>query len=126
MHPDAKLYPWNFIETYKIKFITKFIAREIYAVSSVFLRAEGGPNCEVTLLAEVALPRSTALLRSPTNPTHPPTTLAVQAAPEFNSNETNKHKISCAVIQAISKFNISHKADPRHAQGASFQLALNL
>ncbi len=61
---------------------------------------------------------STALLCSPTNPTHPPTTLSVQAAPEFNSNEMNKHKISCVVIQAISKFNISHKADPWHAQGA--------
>ena len=42
-----------------------------------FLGREGGSNCEVTLLAEAALPRSTALLRSPTNPTHPPTTLAV-------------------------------------------------
>ena len=44
------------------------------------LRREGGPDCEVTLLAEAALPRSTALLCSPTNPTHPPTTLAVRTA----------------------------------------------
>ncbi|EEV17094.1 hypothetical protein CAMGR0001_1389 [Campylobacter gracilis RM3268] len=36
----------------------------------------------------------------------------MQAAPEFNSNETNKHKIPCVVIQATSKFNISHKARP--------------
>ena len=57
------------------------------------LGREGGLNCEVTFLAEAALSHSTALLCSPTNPTHPPTTLAVQAMPEFNFNETNKHKI---------------------------------
>ena len=68
-------------------------------IFGVFLLGrEGGLNCEVALLAEAALPRSTALLRSPTNPTHPPTTLAVQATPEFNFNETNKHKILRVVI----------------------------
>ena len=41
----------------------------------IFLEWEGVSNCEVALLAEAALPRSTALLRSPTNPAHPPTTL---------------------------------------------------
>ena len=58
-------------------------------IFGVFLLGrKGGPNCEVTFLAEAALPRSTALLRSPPNPAHPPTTLAVQATPEFNFNET--------------------------------------
>ncbi len=40
-------------------------------------------NCEVTFLAEAALSHSTALLCSPQNPTHPPTTLAVRTASEY-------------------------------------------
>nr|WP_314379939.1 hypothetical protein [uncultured Campylobacter sp.] len=36
------------------------------------LEWKGGPNCEVTLLAEAALLRSTALLYSPTSPTRSP------------------------------------------------------
>ena len=81
------------------------------------LEWEGVSNCEVALLAEAALPRSTALLRSPTNPTHPPTTLAVQATPGFNSNETNKREILRVVIQVIFKINVSHKARPLSVLG---------
>ena len=58
------------------------------------LGREGGLNCEV------------APLPAP-NPTHPPTTLAVQATPEFNSNETNRRKISRIAIQILLKFSVS-------------------
>ena len=64
-------------------------------IFGVFLLGrEGGLNCEV------------APLPAP-SPTHPPTTLAVQAAPEFNSNETKKHKISRIAIQILLKFSAS-------------------
>lgn len=97
LHPDRGLQRVNFKFAYKLKAVKSFFK---FGIKIVFLLGrEGGLNCEV------------APLPAP-NPTHPPTTLAVQAAPEFNSNEMNKHKISCVVIQAISRFNISHKADP--------------
>ena len=76
------------------------------------LGRKGGLNCEVILLAEAALPHSTALLCSPTNPIHLPTTLAVQAAPEFYSNETNMRKIPHVVIQVILNFNAEGVAPP--------------
>ena len=79
MHPDAKLYPWNFIETYKIKFITKFIAREIYAVISVFLGAGRGPiaRSHFSQDAASAAPHCSA---RPQTPPNPPMTLAIRTA----------------------------------------------
>ena len=52
--------------------------------------------------------------RSPSRPkpTHPPTTLAVQTAPEFYSNETNILKIPHVVIQVILNFNADGVAPP--------------
>ena len=92
LHPDCGLQRVNFKFAYKLKAVKSFFK---FGIKIVFLLGrEGGLNCEV------------APLPAP-NHTHPPTTLAVQAAPEFNSNETNRRKISRIAIQILLKFRAS-------------------
>ncbi len=85
-HPDRGLQRVNFKFAYKLKAVKSFFKFGLKIV--LLLGREGGLNCEV------------APLPAP-NPAHPPTTLAVQATPEFNSNEMNKHKISRIAIQIL-------------------------